>query len=359
MRGPLPTQGGPSQSWAQSRVPPGAERRRRGGGGAAALNPPGPAPALASSSSSPSSTRCRHGGVGGSKLGLLVPSAGSYWEDWEHWGGSAGPAGLGVWSPWGLLCGCARPRSLTAPLRQSPGEPSWTTWGGDGAVGAVGSERRGRGSSGGVGAMWSGGGLGAMGSAWLGRGRRVEPWGARCSPGGGGLSPKMRSDGCRKPQPHGECSPGGRTRACTRNRTLASLLVLACVHRGGFAPWQLASPSCNGGTFVHRRVPPLPCTAARPRAHSTARSALRTHSAALPNSNPVLILPASPTPPLQGGAGRWGRCGAARGRAISAAAPGAPPPRAARGRPAPPHAAMVSAYPPPPPPPLCTSLHQR
>lgn len=144
-----------------------------------------------------------------------------------------------------------------------------------------------------------------------------------------------------------------RSHTCVHAKSHPGILARACVR----APRRVCTLAARFPLVQRRDVcaptrAPLPCTAARPRAHSTARSALRTHSAALPNSNPVLILPASPTPPLQGGAGRWGRCGAARGRAISAAAPGAPPPRAARGRPAPPHAAMVSAYPPPAPPAL-------
>lgn len=123
----------------------------------------------------------------------------------------------------------------------------------------------------------------------------------------------------------------------------------------GLHPGTFVSPSCNGGTSVHRLVPPplhnSTATCSRHRTLSVAHSQRCTPE--LSELEPAPHPPNPLHPPTAGrcgsvGAVRWGRCGASRGRAISAAAPGAPPPRAARGRPAPPHAAMVSAYPPPP-----------
>lgn len=221
----------------------------------------------------------------------------------------------------------------------------WRWCGRGGGVGAVGLVRWRRGDWDGD-TAWSRGALGAP-QEGAASAQKCAPTAAGSPNPTGGAAPEAAHVRAHEIEPWHPCT-------CLRECTAAGL------HPGTFV-----SPSCNGGTSVHRLVPPplhnSTATCSRHRTLSVAHSQRCTPE--LSELEPAPHPPNPLHPPTAGrcgsvGAVRWGRCGASRGRAISAAAPGAPPPRAARGRPAPPHAAMVSAYPPPPPP-LRASVHQR
>lgn len=211
------------------------------------------------------------------------------------------------------------------PLNGSPRvNPCGPRGGGDGAVGAEGSERWGW--CDGVGVIGTGTPRGAVGRSVLPRKGRPQPKNAL-----------RRLQGA--PTPRG--AQPRRLHTCVHTKSNPGILARACVS----APRRVCTLARS---FPHRATAghpctdscPLPCTTPRPRARGTARSALHTRSAAhpnSPNSNPLLTLPTPSTPPLRGGAGRWGRCGGG-GAGHRGAGPSPRPPQV-HPRPAPPGAA--------------------